>query len=313
MAARPAKLSINLSTKGIKQPSWNGLSNVQLNAFFPSICSYRSYSQNTTIPSSDSFSKKLERKTQHKSPSFPLNQYQVRQFAERVQSQPKGSFVLLPGNVELSKLKYEEVRKNASGATYIPLSYDSEPGRPKTLKVQTPIARVPFGVTKFEGEKDRSSTLKLSISLDEIDTNPDMKKFYELIHKFDEKMISFALKEAKNWFKLGKPITPDVIRFNYKPSLRPPKDQKYSHTMGLKIPTFADGKVSLDVYHNQEHVPLDIIKSNAKIVAIIEPRSIYFIGGNWGVTWAALQVKVEDPGVETKRGSGALSDYAFIE
>jgi len=201
------------------------------------------------------------------------------------------------------------------GAPYIPLSYDSELGRVKTLKIQTPTVRVPFGVTKFSSDKDNkpaaNPTLRLNISLDEIDKVPEMKKFYELIHKFDEKMISFALKEAKNWFKVGKPITPDVIRFNYKTSLRPPKDPKFPHSMSLKVPTFQDGKVNLDVYHDHDHVPLETIKANAKVVAIIEPRSIYFIGGNWGVTWVALQVKIEDPGAEVRQGQ--LSQYAFID
>jgi len=245
-----------------------------------------------------------------KPPPFVVNQ--IRGFAEKVQ--PKGSsFVLLAPSVELSKLKYEEAKKNSLGSQYIPLSYDSEPGRPKTLKLQTPVVRVPFGISKFESDKDNKGTsLRLNISLDELDKFPDIKKFYELIHKFDEKMISFALKEAKNWFKLGKPITPDVIRYNYKPSLRPPKDPSFAHMMSLKIPTFPDGKVGLAVYQHQEQVPLDTIKHNAKVVAIIEPRSIYFIGGNWGVTWSALQVKVEDPGIEVARG-GPLKEYAFLD
>ena len=121
--------------------------------------------------------------------------------------------------------------------------------------------------------------MKINIALDDLETNLDVKKFYELVHKFDEKMISFALKEAKNWFKMGKPITPEVIRFNYRPSLRPPKDAKFSHTMGLKVPIFQDGKVNVDVYYNQQRVSIDTLKSNSQIVAIIEPRSIYFIGG----------------------------------
>lgn len=147
--------------------------------------------------------------------------------------------------------------------------------------------------------------------MDDVEKNPDVKKFFDFLHKFDEKMISFALKEAKSWFK-GKAVNSEILRFTYKPTIRPPKDPKYAHTMGVKVPVFQDGKVNLEVYYNQEHVPIETIKQNAKIVAILEPRSIYFIGtGNWGVTWSALQVKVVDPGTDTKEGG--LSEYAFIE
>jgi len=72
----------------------------------------------------------------------------------------------------------------------------------------------------------------------------------------------------------------------------------------------------VNVYYEQQHVPLETIKYNAKAVAIIEPRSIWFIGGSWGVTWQAIQIKIEETGAERSEGStrsDVLTEYAFIE
>ena len=128
-------------------------------------------------------------------------------------------------------------------------------------------------------------------------------------------MISFALKEGKNWFK-NKALPVDVLRYNYKTTIRAPKDDKYGPTMSLKLPTFTDGKFSVTVFGpDNEIVPLENIKQNAQLKLIMEPRSLYFISGNWGVTWSVLQIKVEDFGQDMgqrSQGSG-LTEYAFIE
>jgi len=239
-----------------------------------------------------------------------------------IPTKPKTSTVILPSSFETSKMKYEEPKKNALGSIFVPLSYDSEAGFPKTLKIQTPTVRVPWGIVKTQfstldkqNENPPEPRPRLIISLEDADTNDAMKKFSDFLGRFDEKMLAFALKEKANWFKSSKPLTPDILKYNYKASIRPPKDsERFAPTMSLKIPTFSDGKVSVDVYGvDHELVPLEYIKSNAKVTAIVEPRSIYFIQGSWGVTWNALQIRVDDPGVDSPSKMAQLTEYAFLD
>jgi len=147
--------------------------------------------------------------------------------------------------------------------------------------------------------------------LDGFEGNPEVKSLYDFLARFDEKMITLGLKESKNWFKSSKPISVEVLRHNYKSSLKIAKDEKFAPLMSVKIPVIQD-KPLVFVFQGQEHVPIETIKYNAKVAVIVEPRSIWFIGGNWGVTWNAIQIKIEDPGASSLRDSG-LPDYAFID
>eukprot|EP01118_Nematostelium_gracile_P007994 TRINITY_DN2625_c0_g1_i1.p1 TRINITY_DN2625_c0_g1~~TRINITY_DN2625_c0_g1_i1.p1 ORF type:complete len:277 (-),score=84.51 TRINITY_DN2625_c0_g1_i1:133-963(-) len=221
--------------------------------------------------------------------------------------------VLLPSSVDLSKLKLDEVKKNSQGGTIIPLSYDTDnAGRPVTLKIQTPVVRVPSGITKATDMKTGEVTgLSLQMSLDGIESNPSMKQFYDFLQKFDEKMMSFALKEAKVWFK-NKPVSPELLRVMYKPSLKVREDGSFPPAFKVKIPTFGD-RIATDVYYNKEQASLDLIQKRAQVVSIVEPRMVWFISNSsWGVSWAALQIKVLEPGSDAGFGN-RLSEYAFLD
>eukprot|EP01118_Nematostelium_gracile_P007995 TRINITY_DN2625_c0_g1_i3.p1 TRINITY_DN2625_c0_g1~~TRINITY_DN2625_c0_g1_i3.p1 ORF type:complete len:162 (-),score=51.80 TRINITY_DN2625_c0_g1_i3:133-618(-) len=153
--------------------------------------------------------------------------------------------------------------------------------------------------------------LSLQMSLDGIESNPSMKQFYDFLQKFDEKMMSFALKEAKVWFK-NKPVSPELLRVMYKPSLKVREDGSFPPAFKVKIPTFGD-RIATDVYYNKEQASLDLIQKRAQVVSIVEPRMVWFISNSsWGVSWAALQIKVLEPGSDAGFGN-RLSEYAFLD
>ena len=59
------------------------------------------------------------------------------------------SYPLLPKNVEISKLKYSEVKTLASGSKSVYINYGTS-----KLRIQTPVLFMPYGIG--EGYEDKN-------------------------------------------------------------------------------------------------------------------------------------------------------------
>lgn len=210
--------------------------------------------------------------------------------------------VILTENVDLSRVKFAPPKKNARGGQFVTISYIYER---KPLRIQTPPLRLPFGVSRPDDSLINSNTWSLQVSFDEMDSNPEIKQFFEFVKRFDELTLNTALAEAKQWFP-GKSVASEIIKNNFRQNIKPPKDAKYSPIMKFKIPV-SGTEPRVEVFLETEKVPVDAITRNCRVISIIEPRSVWFISGQFGVSWAVLQTKiVENP--ETH-----LDTYAFID
>jgi len=190
--------------------------------------------------------------------------------------------VLLPTEVDSSKFILGAPKKNAKGGQFIAVNYG---GEFKTLRVQTPIARIPFGLQSYE-----SGGYSVQIALENPETNSGMQKFVEMVQKVDELILAEALKSNKIWFA-GKGFTPDIIKNNFTRNVKEGKEG-FSPLMKLKIP-IVKGQPDVEVYMESEAAPIEALEPpNNSAVAIIEPRSIWFVGGKFGISWIVRQIKV---------------------
>jgi len=211
--------------------------------------------------------------------------------------------VLLQEEVATEHIRFGMVKKHTTGGgQYVPLTYGPN-DRP--LRIQTPPVRIPFGMKAFEG----ASTIQLAISLDNLRTDKEMKGFHDLLSKIDEKVVNIALKESKPWFKRELPA--DVVKANYRPSLKFSDKGEFAPLLNLKIPIDKKHqRPAIEVYSNHDLAPSELLTNRGgKIIAIIEPRSIWFLGGaTFGISWIVLQAKVLETG-----GSSRLVGYGFVE
>jgi len=204
----------------------------------------------------------------------------VRNFATPSSYQTKT--VLLANEVETSKFILGAPKKNAKGGQFIPVNYG---GEFKTLRVQTPIARVPFGLQSYE-----AGGFSIQLALENPEGNPGMQKFMEMVQKVDEMILAEALKNNKIWFA-GKGFTPDIIKNNFTRNVKEGKEG-FSPLMKLKIPV-VKGQPDVEVYMESEAAPIEALEPpNNQTVSIIEPRSIWFVGGKFGISWIVRQIKV---------------------
>ena len=141
-----------------------------------------------------------------------------------------------------------------------------------------------------------------------------MKNFYEFITKLDELTITTAQNQSSSWFP-GKKLIPEVIRYNFRPSIKLPKDPKYSPLLKFKIP-FRDNMPIFDVYkpsedNNLEKSSLDAIQKNCRIILIFDIRNVWFMSNQYGINFQAFQAKVVDVGNDSNT-SAPLPGPAFI-
>jgi hypothetical protein len=152
----------------------------------------------------------------------------------------------------------------------------------------------------------------IQMSFDGMDTNPEIKKFYDLINTIDATVVAAAGKSGgKEWFE--KEIAQVVLEHNFKKSIRAAKNESFAPTMKLKIPVDVDANKKeavprTHVWVDREAVSIDEIKPGSKIINIIELKYIWAISSSmWGITWNLLQTKIVEKATER------LNNYSFIE
>jgi len=219
--------------------------------------------------------------------------------------------ILLPKDVDPSKLIFKLTKQTKStGPKIIHVNYETEN---RLIRIQTPGMTLPFGVTKSDrkgGEPSQSKVFTMCLSFDALDTNPEQKRFYDIINAIDSQAITTAHKEAKNWFDKDVPLT--VLEHNYKRSIRG-NTEKYPPLMKLKIPLDIDKDTKqptprAHVWLDKNQVSIDEISARCKTINIIELKYIWVISHTMlGATWGLLQSKIVDKPVER------LGSYSFIE
>jgi len=210
-------------------------------------------------------------------------------------SQEFASKVSLPKEVDPSKIKFGEIKKNPKGALFVNLNYENEGER---LIIQTPVLRIPF---KVERKIDETNTnpeaqnqLNFVVSLDNMEHDAQVRGFTEMVRAVDEQVKKYALKNASTFFP-GKTPSPDVVNFQYRSAIKEPKDPKWAPVMRFKIYN-RSGKPAVSVTEGQEQLEIDSLSQNTKVMCLITPSSVWFIGGQFGLTWTLSNCRIIEHG-----------------
>jgi hypothetical protein len=215
--------------------------------------------------------------------------------------------ILLPKQVEVSKLTYSAPKKLDNGGKIIPIYYDKAP-----LILQTPAMPVPYGMNDWQGD---NGVHKYSVNLsfsggDEPGTS--MHTFRQLMATIDAKLVQDACDNSFAW--LGKKsLSSEVATELYTPIVKMAKDKetgeetdRYPPTMKATLPS-KDGEITCEAY-NTERQQLDVKASlvkRSKATAILQCTGIWVAGGRFGTTWKVLQMKLDVP--------NGITGYAFAE
>jgi hypothetical protein len=209
--------------------------------------------------------------------------------------------------VDVGRVSVSEPKTNENGGKSIYLNYDKHP-----FIIQTPKMSMPYNMSVYDkGEYPKYS---VEVSFRDMDTNANVKKFYDNFDSVDNFLVDEGVNNSMAWFKKKKAHR-DVVLALFSPHIKLSRDRetgevdgKYPPTMRLKLPV-RDGKPGFDIYdfnQNKLDRPLEeLFVKGAQIQALVKCSGIWIVGGKFGCSWNVSQIMVDAP--------ATIQSYAFID
>lgn len=219
---------------------------------------------------------------------------------------------MLPKNIDVSKIRYTEVKTlpNQSKAVYI--NYGSE-----KLTVQTPLMSLPYGMNDNEkfAKKDKDGNVvddgpkryDLNLSFRGMEDTPALKVFHDKMQELESKFQDDAFANRVTWLKDDFDGMKKMVSKLFSPIVKYDKDKetgkvvgKYPPTIKVKLPydskndsfnfdaSDMDGNELdfKDVMHNLK---------GARVRLIIELTGLWIAGGKYGCTWKVIRGRFQLP------------------
>jgi hypothetical protein len=220
-----------------------------------------------------------------------------------------------PESVDVSAFKYSKVNSLPSGAKTI---YINNGEGISPLFIQSPELTLPFDSGTYYSDNEKSGKWSIKVSMDDIESNPQMKHFHDMLVDMDKKIVSDGIENSVAWFKKKNPNA-DVIKELYTPMVKVSRDSETGEPNGKWAPSFGfkivkrDGKVLADCYDSEKNKldtegenPVDLEKmftKGTKVKMILKCNGLWIASGKFGCTWRAEQIKINTP--------VGFSGYAF--
>lgn len=211
--------------------------------------------------------------------------------------------VLHPKAVNVSKLKFSDVKLvNQRKTVYVNYD-DGSRNKLNKLCIQTPFLYLPFGVgdnEKFNSSDSQAKRYDLTMSFRDLETDSKIKEMYDKIQEIEKRIVKEAFEKREEWLGEDYDGLEVVVSKMFQPIVKSKKgkDNRYPPSMKVRLPyddkTNKFNILCKDTDNNE--VDFGTIKDNLKgqnIQVIIELGSIWFIGGKYGCTWWVRRAKVE--------------------
>lgn len=212
--------------------------------------------------------------------------------------------VYTSGDYPIDKLNYGKNKPNDNGGFNIELSVGDTIN--ETL-LQTPRMKVPFGIST---NKNNLFKKEIDISFHGMDSNPSIKKFRDIIEKFDSLIIDYVFSNSKTFFK--KELSLETIKECYCSGIKLSKKEQYSDTFKIKLlflkpnneKNIPDGKYLTTFWDNKgQEQDYSFVDKGDVVSCLVKPQMLWVANRSFGVTWVCTQVRV------TKQVK--VSGYAF--
>ena len=190
----------------------------------------------------------------------------------------------------------------------------------RSLVMQTPSMQSPFGLNVFDKAGPPKYSVDLAMRGYQGD-NAKVKSFYDALHSLDEYMIDLGVKNSKLWFKAD--MKRDVVTAFYTPCVRFGKDKdgnQTSYPPNIKVQMkrsrdnsdfecqFYDLKSKGDPHAQPlKGIPVEeMLVKKVEVTALIQCTGVWFAGGKFGVSWKAVQMRLDSV-------PAGINGYSFEE
>lgn len=204
--------------------------------------------------------------------------------------------------VDLNKLCKFDMQKNEKGGILCHPQYQHDDGTLAPLVIQTPVVRIPFGLSRFTD----TSPWTLSGVFENYKSDPLMKEFHAFASNLDDFCVQLFIHHSEEW--LGKKKSEEVIRELFNPFVNVGKDAakaaKYDPTFKATARTLKDGGFWASAWDvNGDKMSLNDIPKACRGSMKIKLSSCYYITGKIGFAWDLEWVRI------TASGGGRDLDF----
>ena len=215
---------------------------------------------------------------------------------------------IMPRDVDVDKFTYSKVNTLPNGAKLVYLNHGDGIS---PLFVQSPEMTLPWDSGTFWPDAtEGSGKYNLKTSLDNMDSNKQMKEFHAMLERMDEKILGDGVTNSLEWFK-KKSLDISVAKELYNSMIKVSKDSETGEPNGKWSPKFAfkivkrDDKVLCDCFDSdkkeivtsgEDAVDLEtMFKKGTKVKMILRCSSVWIAEPRFGVVWKAEQIKIDAP------------------
>lgn len=216
---------------------------------------------------------------------------------------------LYPQEVDLSKIKYAEIRTNpTTQARSVGIFYGSS-----RLTVEFPLMNIAYnGVSKVEQKDAKGNVIpgsapryEMSLSFKGMEENSKIKALHTFLENLETKLKKDGFDNRITWFKEDFDDEPKFVAKNFHPMIQVSKDKetrkpdgKWPSTFKVKLP-FEDktGKFNFEA-HDMEKNEVDFADiwdklKGGRAKPILQLSSIWFAAGKFGLTWRLVMSKFQ--------------------
>ena len=233
--------------------------------------------------------------------------------------------VVQPSTFDVSKVSISQPKVLDSGLSKMAyLNY----GDGKRLLMQTPSLPAPFGMSVFD--KAGPPKYSVDLALRGYQDQPKPKALFTALQKLDEYMIDQGVKNSKAWFKAD--MKRELVEAFYTPCVRFGRDKQgnqtsYPPNLKVQLRRKRDGSDFECLFYDQKSkgdpdaqplrgIPAEeLLVKRSEMTALIECTGVWFAGGKFGVSWKAVQIRLDSVpsglrgyGFEEEEGEEVVAD-----
>jgi hypothetical protein len=215
------------------------------------------------------------------------------------------SSVVQPSAFSASKVSISQPKVLESGGKLAYVNY----GDSRALIMQTPSLPSPFGLNVFDKNGPPKYSLDLAMrGYNGASPNPKVKAFFDALSALDEFMIDQGVKNSKLWFKSE--MKREVVEAFYTPTVKFGRDKEgnqtpYPPNVKLQLRRRRDhDEFETDFYDEKSKtdpnakplkgIPIEeMLVKKVEVTALMQCTGVWFAGGKFGLSWKAVQVRLD--------------------
>jgi hypothetical protein len=228
--------------------------------------------------------------------------------------------IVQPSAFTTTKVSISQPKVLESGGKLAYLNY----GDARSLMIQTPSLPSPFGMNVFDKNGPPKYSLDLAMrGYNGPNANPKVKAFYEALTALDEFMIDQGVKNSKLWFKAD--MKREVVQAFYTPCVKFGRDKEgnqtpYPPNVKLQLrrrrdhdefeTDFYDEKSKTDPHAKPlKGIPIEeMLVKKVEVTALMQCTGVWFAGGKFGLSWKAVQIRLDSVPAGLGRGPAFQED-----